>query len=80
MFFESGIECMFCFADVEFAALSTTNHIYVIRLAVEVCVSCICSQWWLAKYFGHLCTCLWKTPVFQNDVLYMECRGVVQET
>ena len=28
---------MFCFADVEFGALSTTNHIYdVIRLAVEV--------------------------------------------
>ena len=37
MLLEAGIECTSCFPDVEFGALSTTNHMYdVTSLAVEM--------------------------------------------
>ena len=33
VFFKAGIECTSCFADVEFGAFSTTNHI--VSLAIK---------------------------------------------
>ena len=47
---------------------------------MNICVSFKYNQWWLAKEFGHIHTCLQKTQVFQIDVAYTDCRGVVQET
>ena len=47
---------------------------------MNICVSFICNQWSLAKDFNHLRMSLPKTPVFQNDVPYMDCRWVVQKT
>ena len=41
----------------------------------QIFVSFICNQWWLAKDFGHLCMCLQKTPVLQNDVPYTIVEG-----
>ena len=42
---------------------------------LQIFVSFICNQWWLAKDFGHLCMYLQNTPVLQNDVPYTIVEG-----
>ena len=55
MFFEAGIECTSCIADVEFGAFSTTNHIYdVITLAIEIFGNIHGAFRSLVQIMGHL--------------------------